>query len=91
MHTTDAKEDTMTLQAAYDLLTARWPGRSFCIGLELWNHEHSEPGGAHRTEEWSVYDQVTRQHFYGETLGAAMEAALGCDADGLDNQKGEWT
>jgi hypothetical protein len=72
----------MTLAAAYALLEARWPGRSFCISLEVWKH------GAGTTVEWQVFDLKDGLTHTGPTLEVVMELALGCDADlaALDQQ-----
>ena len=73
----------MTLQQAYSLLRERWPRRSFCITRETWCHDHSADTGspATRTDEWAIWDNEARVHYYGPTLENAMEQALGCDAD----------
>jgi hypothetical protein len=81
------EDRAMTLAAAYALLEARWPGRSFMIGLEVWKHA----GGLDSpSAEWSVYAVTDRVHYRGGSLEHAMEAALGCDADlaALDQQVG---
>lgn len=78
----------LTLAKAYALLTERWPGRSFCIGMTAWHHKHA-PVNLEIT--WSVYDAEGHEHYEGPTLENALEQSLGCDADlaGVD-QRLEW-
>ncbi len=70
----------MNLQRAYDLLKERWPGRSFCIGLDVWHHKHL-PKDQQCVVEWAIYDHAENIHFRGPTLESALEFAIGCDAD----------
>lgn len=72
----------MTLQRAYDLLRARWPGRSFEISFEFWHHDLLPNGSAPQDVlEWNIWEAVEQMRYTGPTLEHVMEAALGCDAD----------
>jgi hypothetical protein len=68
----------MTFDEAYAHLRARWPRQTFSIGHQVWHHHHSDSiGGATRTEEYAVYTETGRMHYYGPTLANAVEQALG--------------
>ncbi len=68
----------MNLQRAYDLLRARWPG-SWSIDITVWHYEHTpEDPPALR---YRVWDGAMHQSYEASSLEAAMEQALGCDAD----------
>ena len=68
----------MTLRRAYDLLRARWPGRSFLIQIACWPHDHLHE---HNPQiEYRVYDAQDHESWDAPTLAGVMDLALGCDA-----------
>lgn len=73
----------MTFPDAYAQLRARWPRQSFSLTHEVWCHDHSDSTGDPPTvtEEYVVWDNETRTHYYGPTMEQAVEQAMGCDAD----------
>ena len=62
----------MNVKEAYAKLRTLLPDRSFCIGLEVWHHEHSVVGEPYTDISWSIYDNKEGTHVYGPTLDSVM-------------------
>lgn len=73
----------MQLTEAYARLRERWPGRSFCIALEVWHHRKGfgSPGSSEPSIEWFIWDHRAGTMHREPTLESAVTQALRGDGD----------